>query len=200
MLTLMLMYLIAGSADQPANQTAAGAAYEMLLKEFPGGPSEYANAPEERRRAVAARFFAFARDHRDAPEAVEALGWVASHFLFSRSSAGEAMARISKEYARSPDLAPVLAYVDLMYGDPFAPNEAMLRVVRRDSPYPVVRGTAALGLAHELSAKRQKAERDADQHELFMKGAKVLPSSPSPTPPKPTSPAGPTRRPRSANR
>ena len=100
------------------------------------------------------------------------LGWVASHCLFS-ASAGEAMATIAKEYARSPDLAPVLSGVDLKYGDPFAPNEAMLRVVRRDSPYSVVRGTAALCLAHELSAKRQKAERDADLNEQFMTGAQV---------------------------
>ncbi len=172
MLTLMLTYLIVGSADQPANQTPTKAAFEMLLSEFPERPVEYTNGPEDRRRAVAARFFAFARDHRDAPEAVEALGWVASHCLFSES-AGEAMARIAKEYARSPGLAPVLAHVDSMYGDPFAPNEAMLRIVWKDSPYPVVRGTAALCLAHELSAKRQKAERDADLHEQFMKGAHV---------------------------
>ena len=51
----------------------------MLLKEFPGGPSEYINRNEDRGRAVAARFFGFARDRRDAPDAVEALGWVASH-------------------------------------------------------------------------------------------------------------------------
>jgi thiol-disulfide isomerase/thioredoxin len=172
MVPLMLGFLTAGAVAQNSNQTPTRAAYEMLLKEFPGRPSEYINRHEDRGSAAAARFFAFARDHRDAPEVVEALGWVASHCLFS-DSAGEAMATIAKEYARSPDLGPVLSGVDLMYGDPFAPNEAMLRVVRRDSPYPVVRGTAALCLAHELSAKRQKAERDADLYEQFMKGAKV---------------------------
>jgi thiol-disulfide isomerase/thioredoxin len=83
------------------------------------------------------------------------------------------MATIATEYARSPDLAPVLSAVDLMYGDPFGPNEAMLRVVRRDSPYAVVRGTAGLYLAHALALKKQKVERDADQYEQFMRGAKV---------------------------
>ncbi len=172
MVPLMLGFLTAGAVAQTSNQTPTKAAYEMFLKEFPGGPSEYINGHEDRGRAVAARFFAFARDHRDAPEAVEALGWVASHCLFS-ASAGEAMATIANEYARSPDLGPVLSGVDLKYGDPFGPNEAMLRVVRRDSPYSVVRGTAALCLAHELCAKRQKAERDADLNEQFMTGAQV---------------------------
>ncbi len=172
MVPLMRGFLTASAVAETSSQTPTRAAYEMLLKEFPGGPSEYNNRHEDRGHAVAARFFAFARDHGNAPEAVEALGWVAGHCLFS-DSAGEAMATIAKEYARSPDVAPVLSGVDLMYGDPFAPNEAMLRVVRRDSPYPVVRGTAAMWLAHELSAKRQKAERDADLNEQFMKGANV---------------------------
>ncbi len=172
MVPLMLGFSTAGAVAQTSNQTPTRAAYERLLKEFPGGPSEYTNQHEDRGRRAAARFFAFARDHRDAPEAVEALGWVASHSLYS-AFAGEAMATIAKECARCPNLAPLLSGVDLKYGDPFAPNEAMMRVVRRDSPYPVVRGTAALCLAHALSAKSQKAERDADQHELFMKGANV---------------------------
>jgi len=172
MLTLMLAFLTAGSGDQPANQTSTRAAYDTLLKEFPGGPSVYTNVPEARGRAVAARFLAFARDNRDAPEAVEALGWVASHCLYT-DSAGEAMARIAKEYAGSPYLAPVLANVRLMYRDPFAPNEAMLRVMLRYSPHLIVRGTAAVCLARELFAKREKAERDTDLHALFMKGAKV---------------------------
>ncbi len=79
MVPLMLGFLTAGAVAETSNQTPTRAAYEMLLKEFPGGPSEYINRNEDRGRAVAARFFAFARDHRDAPDAVEALGWVASH-------------------------------------------------------------------------------------------------------------------------
>jgi peroxiredoxin len=172
MLTLILGFLTANGTAQPADQTPTRVTYEMLLREFPGGPSEYVNRLEDRGRAAAARFFAFACAHRDAPQAVEALGWIASHCLYS-DSAGEAMARIAQDYARSPDLAPVLARLDSRYGDPFAPKEAMLRVVRRDSPHPVVRGTAALCLAHELSAKRHKAERDADLHKQFTKGVEV---------------------------
>jgi hypothetical protein len=142
MLTVMVAFLTAGGVDQTANSTPAKVAYEALPKKFPGGPSFYTDESKDRGRVAAARVLAFARDHRDVPEAVEALGRVASHCLYS-DSAGEAMTRIAKEYARSPDLARVIADVDKQYGDPFAPNEAMLRVVLRESPHLVIGGTAS---------------------------------------------------------
>ncbi len=165
---LLLLSLTGDQATVAHDESTYGA----LLKEFPGRAGAYIDQNEERGRAAAAQFFAFAREHRDAPEAVEALGWVASHRIFD-ADAGEAMTWIAKDHAKSSNLAAILRELDRLYGDPFGPHEAMLRVVLKDSPHLDVRGTAALCLARELLAKRTKAERDTIQYDLAMKGAKV---------------------------
>jgi peroxiredoxin len=172
MLTSLIALLVLGwAADDGARPSDDRSAFEMLLKEFPGPAGRYIRN-DEQGRAASARFFAFASEHRDAPESLKALGWVASHRVFS-ADAGRAMAWIAKDYSKSPNLSPILLEIDLMYGDPFEPNESMLRTILKDTPHPEVRGTSALCLAREIFAKRRKAEREARQYALIEKGANV---------------------------
>ena len=172
MAMLLVALLLLGSDDDGTKPTANRMAFEMLRREFPGPAREYINRHEDHGLLASARFMAFAREHGDTPEAVEALGWVASHRVFT-ADAGKAMAWIAKDYSKSPDLSPILREVDRMYGDPFEPNESMLRSILKDSPHQEVRGTAALCLSREVFAKRGKVEREARQHASFLKGENV---------------------------
>jgi hypothetical protein len=166
-------FVVSAGIDCPAIPTVVDrTAYVALLKEYPDRPGDYINEGRARGKVAATKFFAFTRDHPETPEAVECLGWVASHCLYSDESI-EALRWIARDYADRPNLAPILSELDRMYGGPFEAKESMLRAVRKGSPHPTVRGRAALSLARELSMKRARAQRDALQHDLFMKGALI---------------------------
>jgi len=154
MLAFTLGLLLSAVRQGPPAATTAAGRYQALLREYPGPTGDYINDHRDRGRAASRAFLDFAADQPDAPEAVEALGWVASHCVFT-AEAGVALNALAATYAKAPNLAPVVARVDLMYGAPFAPAERLFRAALTDSPHRDVRGRATLALADELAARNK---------------------------------------------
>jgi thiol-disulfide isomerase/thioredoxin len=169
MLVVLLGYLITGMQLTPASASSPKERYEALLKEYPGGEKNFINAHRGEGRAAAKAFLAFAEECQDAPEAIESLGWVATHCLF-RDEAGIAMDVLAQRHSAAPSLAPVIARIDLMYGGPFPPAERMLRSILRDSPHREVRGRAAIALAHELIARIDHYHNSMHMYNLMKSG------------------------------
>jgi peroxiredoxin len=169
MMGLLLCVPSPAAQDRTEPQTP-GEQYQALLKQYDGPTRQYVNNPKA--KAVSERFLKLAREHPDDPAAVDALGWVVTHTLFT-PEAGAAMSLLARDQIGSEKLGPIIREIDTLYGGPFEPMATMLRAVAQSSPHRGVRGRACLALGHDQVSIKETAERDLVQHSLFLKGAKV---------------------------
>jgi thiol-disulfide isomerase/thioredoxin len=167
MLAAFLGFILSSCMQLGASSPKAR--YEALLKEYPGSEKNFISPHRGEGRVAAKAFLAFARDFHEAPEAVEALGWVANHCLFM-DEAATAMDDLGQRHATASNLAPIIAQIDRMYGSSFPPAERMLRSILKDSPHHEVRGRAAIALANELIARSNNYYNTLHMYNLMISG------------------------------
>lgn len=170
MRSVLVGMLALAAATGEAGESPRGR-YEALVREFDAAERAAAEAvaratddlgrmeaslrrpePDE----FAPRFFALAEGHPDDPAALDALTWVASQCVFG-APAEKALGTIARDHARDGRLKDFCGQCS-RYGEPFAPYEAMLRAVMKDSPHRDVKGAACLALADYLKMAKETSE------------------------------------------
>jgi peroxiredoxin len=156
---------------QPSDDQSPAERYAALLKAYDAPRNETLRNPAQTKTAATA-FLDLAQKHPEDPAALDALNWVVGHSLFT-SEADAAMDLLARDHSDKPALSSIVCELNRLYGEAFPPLERMLRQLQVKSSNVAVRGNACLSLAHKLRQKRTKAENDAFQNALFMKGGSV---------------------------
>lgn len=156
-------------AAQKTDETSLSAseAYRALLKEYGDAEEAFnkaiqeAKTPEQQTRVFqekypkpkeyTGRFLAIAEKHPQAPEAIDALVWVATHAV-GQPDADKALTLLRRDHVASGKLGPLcqqLVYYQIPASEPF------LREVLEKNPNPEIQGTACYALACTLKSRAE---------------------------------------------
>ncbi len=140
-------------AEQTADTSPAAKAHQSLLDEYDKVGSA---------RKMTGKFFEFAKTHAKAPQAVDALVWIATHRRY-RPEATRAIGLLQSDHLQSPRLGKAIGPVAK---GPTPAAERLLQAALEKSPHADVQAQACYHLVSLLDAQSTLAKQIAQQPSL----------------------------------
>lgn len=163
--SLFVLSPAVAGAQQEKKAMAPSKAYQALLDEY----EKVGNA-----REMAEKFFDFAQQHANEPDAVDALAWIATHLRY-RPEVARAIGLLQRDHLQSRRLGNVVGPV--AFGlTPAA--ERLLQAALEKSPHPDVQAQACFHLFELLGGQQRLAEVLQQQPSLRKRGGAVLRQGP----------------------
>lgn len=135
------------------DDTTATSQYKALLDEF---------EEEGGARLFSKRFLTYAKNHREAPEAIDALAWVLQK-VRGRTDSDTALQLLGEQHLKSKRLGDVCPHIA---NSRSAKAEALLRRIFEKSPHTTVKATAGVYLGLLLDAEDTIARQLKEKPEL----------------------------------
>ena len=145
-------------AEQIADTSPAAKAYQSLLDEYDKVGSA---------REMTGKFFEFAMTHAKAPQAVDALAWIATHRRY-RPEADRAVGLLQSDHLQSPRLGKAIGPVAK---GPTPAAERLLLAALEKSPHADVQAQACYHLVSLLDLQSTLAAQIAQQPSLRKRAA-----------------------------